>query len=195
MQSIIQSKLIDTTVGGTSAGLAILGNWVYSAQAESAESSDALDDPYNEDITLTGAFLRINYLETVITDTHFFERNRMGRLLTFVARIVQDSSAVDVPIVRGVGVDEPAGLIINATTGHARAVGSGNVYICASVRGEDPDVCEPSTPLTFTNVSCTRLSANAGDTYNFSIFEAESGGVSYTDNIMGGKFVSNPYGI
>jgi cobalamin-dependent methionine synthase I len=31
------------------------------------------------------------------------ERDRMGRMLTFAARILQDSDAVDVPIVRAIG--------------------------------------------------------------------------------------------
>ena len=32
VQKIIQSKLATVSVGGTSAGLAILGNWIYSAE-------------------------------------------------------------------------------------------------------------------------------------------------------------------
>jgi len=38
VQSILQDKLVDTTMGGTSAGLAIMGNYIYPAHVGSAES-------------------------------------------------------------------------------------------------------------------------------------------------------------
>jgi cyanophycinase len=38
VQSILQDKLIDTTMGGTSAGLAIMGNYIYPAHVGSAQS-------------------------------------------------------------------------------------------------------------------------------------------------------------
>jgi cyanophycinase len=47
VQSIIQSKLSQITVGGTSAGLAILGNYVYSGEKGSVVSEDALANPYD----------------------------------------------------------------------------------------------------------------------------------------------------
>jgi cyanophycinase len=42
VQTIIQSKLVNVTVGGTSAGLAVLGNWIYTGEDGSATSEDAL---------------------------------------------------------------------------------------------------------------------------------------------------------
>ena len=42
VQTIIQSKLVNVTVGGTSAGLAILGNWVYTAADGTVYSDEAL---------------------------------------------------------------------------------------------------------------------------------------------------------
>jgi cyanophycinase len=91
VQTIIQSKLANVTVGGTSAGLAVLGNWVYTAEDGSVYSDEALavrechtpiipsplpshhlaQDPYNKYMDIAPAFLRIPFLETVITDTHF----------------------------------------------------------------------------------------------------------------------------
>ncbi len=46
VQKIIQSKLEVVSVGGTSAGLAILGNFIYSAEDCSAESPNAMANPY-----------------------------------------------------------------------------------------------------------------------------------------------------
>lgn len=71
IQSIIQSKLLTVTVGGTSAGCAILGNWVYTGEKGSATSEEALANPYDRYITIVPAFLHIPFLETIVTDTHF----------------------------------------------------------------------------------------------------------------------------
>ena len=42
VQSIIQDKVSFITVGGTSAGLAILGEWIYSAENGTVTSDEAL---------------------------------------------------------------------------------------------------------------------------------------------------------
>ncbi len=91
----------------------------------------------------------------------------MGRMLTFVARIIQNYTMNDIcslPLVRSVGmllvlfshsvfpgVDEPAALLINSTTGHAVAVGEGSVYVCTTYTSNPVSntlTCEPNTPLT-----------------------------------------------
>ena len=71
VQSIIQSKLDVTTVGGTSAGLAVLGNWVYAADTGSIDTEKALANPYDREIHIVSSFLTIPFLSTIITDTHF----------------------------------------------------------------------------------------------------------------------------
>ena len=63
--------MANITIGGTSAGCMVLGNWVYSADKGSIDSEDALANPYDREMTLVNAFLKIPYLETVVTDTHF----------------------------------------------------------------------------------------------------------------------------
>ena len=73
VQSIVQSKLANVTVGGTSAGCAVLGNWVYSGEKGSVISEDALANPYDRSITIEPAFLHIPFLESIVTDTHFGE--------------------------------------------------------------------------------------------------------------------------
>lgn len=80
-------------IGGTSAGMAILGSSYFSANNGTVYSSEALEDPYNTYMTLGhNDFLDIPILENTITDTHFSEREREGRLLTFIARMNEDSS-------------------------------------------------------------------------------------------------------
>lgn len=82
VQSIMQEKSVNITIGGTSAGCAVLGHWVYSAQYGSLTSEQALANPYHKYMTIEPAFLKFPYLETFITDTHFGKFDIKCRLIT-----------------------------------------------------------------------------------------------------------------
>jgi len=194
VQTICQQKVANVTIGGTSAGLAILGNWIYSASVGSIESDKALANPYDKTITIVPAFLKFPYLDSIITDTHFVTRDRMGRMLTFVARALADDSS-SLSTVRGVGVDEHTALLVETGTGDVTAVGVGTAYVCTAAH--DAQVCKSGTPLTFKDVSCTRLSASSQDRYSFKTFKADisNKGIDYSNDIVNGKFTSIPYGI
>ena len=74
-------------LGGTSAGLAMQGEYLYGAMdGGSVISPHALADPLGPDNTIETDFLQLALLKGVITDTHFSERNRLGRLIAFVAQ-------------------------------------------------------------------------------------------------------------
>ncbi|NER03546.1 MAG: type 1 glutamine amidotransferase-like domain-containing protein, partial [Okeania sp. SIO3C4] len=110
-------------VGGTSAGAMIQSNFVFNGCSETVTSETALKDPY-QDITLDrGLFDWQNFRGTVI-DTHFYERDRMGRLMTFVARLLRDGIS-DTAL--GIGIDEDTSLIVDKS-GLAKVVGNGSVY-------------------------------------------------------------------
>ncbi len=99
-------------IGGSSAGLAILGRYSYTAMdGGSMESKIALADPHDAGITIEDDFLHARWLDHVVTDTHFSERHRLGRLIAFVARIDHDQPATRV---FGIGVDEHSALLIDA---------------------------------------------------------------------------------
>jgi len=92
-------------LGGTSAGLAILGEYLYGAMDDgSITSPEAMADPLGPAVTLEGDFLHLALLRGIVTDTHFKERNRQGRLLAFLAK-------ADRPL-WGLGVDESAALAV-----------------------------------------------------------------------------------
>ena len=102
-------------IGGTSAGLAILGGWAYGALDDgSIDSSSALADPLGQAVTLEQQFLQVPWLQHELTDTHFGQRDRQGRLLAFVNKARSLSGE---PVV-GLGVDEDAAL---ALEGNGRA--------------------------------------------------------------------------
>jgi cyanophycinase len=131
-------------VGGTSAGLAIQGDIVYdSCPDQSAASKDVLRDPYSIDVSLSRHFFRWPPMRNTITDTHFKQRDRMGRLLVFLARSLQDQQGSRF---LGVGVSERTSLV---TDGDGRSVvmGEGPVYLILADHA--PAVCTKGKPLTY----------------------------------------------
>jgi len=190
VQSIIQAKLSNVTIVGTSAGCAILGNWVYTGEKGSATSDEALANPFDKYITIVPAFLNIPYLETIITDTHFVTRDRMGRMVTFLSRILNDYGSIAVPMSRAVGIDEHTALLLDITTGDVTAVGVGTAYLCSS--DHQPTICKEDTPLTFSDLSCVRLDPKLSDTASFKSWS--SSGVNYDSNVVNGVITNLPYG-
>jgi cyanophycinase len=100
-------------LGGTSAGLAIMGGYSYGAMdGGSLTSEDALKDPLGPAVTLVDDFLQLPLLPAhqVITDSHFGKRDRLGRLIVFVARLAKEQSTAEI---KGIGVDENTALCID----------------------------------------------------------------------------------
>jgi cyanophycinase-like exopeptidase len=80
-------------IGGTSAGLAILGGNYFSAQYGTLSSAVALSNPYHPRVTVGhDDFLDIPYLNTVITDSHYDDPDRRARHSVMLARIATDYS-------------------------------------------------------------------------------------------------------
>ena len=89
----------------------------------SIKSPEALADPLGPANTIEGDFLHLALLKGVVTDTHFKERDRLGRLFAFVAK-AQVGRAADAPAMIGLGVDESAALAVEPD-------GSGRIYATA----------------------------------------------------------------
>jgi len=193
VQSVIQNKMSNITIGGTSAGCMVLSSWIYSASKGSVDSSEALANPYNKYMTLTTSFLTIPFLDSIILDTHFVTRDRMGRTLTFMARILTDY--VDfLPsdgIVRGVGIDEHTALLMDYSSGDIEIVGVGTAYVC-SADLNSYKLCKSGQALTFEGVSCTRLNALLSDLYSFKSFSGD--GVVYESEVQSGVITTDAYG-
>jgi cyanophycinase len=119
-------------IGGTSAGLAVLGEWAYTAQGDKPDDPNldgktAMEDPFGPRITLNRGFLAIPILRGIITDSHFARRNRMGRLLVFLARLNATSDGAMETSVRGIGIEQRAAVLLEPD-GKARVVGEGCAY-------------------------------------------------------------------
>lgn len=140
-------------IGGTSAGLAVMGQFIYTGENQSVTSPEALANPYNKNVTLGRDFLTLPTMGRVITDSHLDTRDRIGRLVAFLGRIVQDGWS---GTARGLGVDVETALLVE--NGQAQRVGLGSVYFLQTVGL--PQVCAPKTPLTYRNLGVQRLSGN-----------------------------------
>lgn len=165
-------------IGGSSAGLAVLGEFSFSAMIDTIHSTEALADPYGNKVTLSRDFLKIPMLAGTITDTHFVKRDRMGRLLVFLARILQDGWAKRV---RAIAVEQDAAVLVDPD-GHARVIGSGPAYFLEAKT--KPEVCRRKTPLTFQRISVHRV--ESGGTFNLKDWKGQ-GGDDYENSAVNGK--------
>jgi cyanophycinase len=138
-------------IGGTSAGLAVMGELSFSAMHDTVTSPEALANPYDEKVAIERAFLTMPHMAGIITDSHFVPRDRLGRLLVFLGRIVQDGWA---PRARAIAVDQEAAVLVEAD-GSARVVGKAPAYFMETT--QKPDICRPGTPLTLHGVNTFRV--------------------------------------
>jgi len=169
-------------VGGTSAGLAVLGQYIYSALTGSVTSSQALANPFHSYITLDRDFVQIPNMTGVFTDSHFVTRDRLGRLVAFLARVIKNGWAVDV---KGIGIDEQTAILVNPN-GSATRVGTGAAYFMRS--NGQPQVCVTGTPLTYQNLAVYKVSGAA--TFNIATWTG-TGGSAYTVSANTGALSSS----
>lgn len=98
-------------IGGTSAGLAVLGQFYFSAAVDTITSDVALENPFDARVTVGSDFLKAPAVVGVITDTHFMARKRLGRLIAFLARLQADEKPARLV---GLGIDEATALCVEA---------------------------------------------------------------------------------
>jgi beta-aspartyl-peptidase (threonine type) len=98
-------------VGGTSAGLAVLGAYAYGAMdGGSIDSPTALANPLGPAVTMVRDFLHMPFLSHVVTDTHFSARNRLGRSIAFLAKVRTNWD----PTAIGLAIDQDSALCVDA---------------------------------------------------------------------------------
>jgi cyanophycinase-like exopeptidase len=150
LQTLMGNKV---PIGGTSAGLAVLGQFDFAALSGTVTSAQALANPFNKYMSLdptpqtlesttrtssAGGFITPSPLFNTILDAHLDERDRMGRLVTFVSRLIGPyngagcSGGILLPsssaqplmpqpygdlIARGIGVGVEAALLVSGDGG------------------------------------------------------------------------------
>lgn len=169
-------------IGGTSAGLAVMGEFSFSAENDTVYSDEALADPYNRYMTFERDFLDLPDMASVITDSHFSERDRMGRLIGFLARLVEDGWTTTA---FGIGIDEETAVLIDED-GYASLRGKGAAYFLRTPGR--PERCEPDVSLTYQDIAVYRISSSGS--FDMVTWQG-NGGISYRISAEDGQLVSS----
>ncbi len=176
-------------VGGTSAGMAIMSEFLYSAMSNSSlTSAEALADPFHRDLTLDRDFLALPMLGGLITDQHLQERDRMGRTLAFLARLVRDGWT---PQARAIAADRETALHVDPSTGAAEVFTTPDhptPFVYFLTTPGSPELCEPGLPLTYRNVAVYRI--GPGSSFDLSRWLG-TGGIAYTLSVEAGVLTSS----
>jgi cyanophycinase-like exopeptidase len=99
-------------IGGTSAGMAILGEFYFSALNGTVNSTTALNNPFHSTVTIgTSDFIKHPLLKNTITDTHYDNPDRRGRHSVFLARLQN----IGKDTVYGIACDEYTAVCIDST--------------------------------------------------------------------------------
>jgi len=164
-------------VGGTSAGMAVMGEFVYSAEGrESLTSPVALADPFAPDLTLARDFIALPGLENVITDQHLQERDRIGRTVALLSRLQADGWT-DMP--RAIAADRETAVHIDPATRVAEVFATPDhptPYAYFMVPTGPPTACSPGKPLTTAVISVYRL--GPGGSFDLAKWRG-TGGIPY----------------
>ena len=186
-------------IGGTSAGMAILGSSYFSAENGTVYSSEALEDPYNTYMTFGhNDFLEVPLLENTISDTHFSERDREGRLITFMARMNNELGSRSF----GIACDEYTAVCIDSS-GIGAVYGEWPEYEdyaffvqmnCET--GNAPELMQLGAPFTWNfNAAATKVYKVGGTTngenyLDLNDWETGNGGVWLHWSVIDGVFYS-----
>ena len=130
-------------VGGTSAGCAILSGLYYSGEDGSVVSDSALLNPFDKRITLyNNDLLHAPYLQNVLTDQHYLARNREGRHITFMARMINDWGIFP----KGIAPNERTAVCIDEN-GYAKVFGESKAYFIMTDAAKPPETIATNRPL------------------------------------------------
>ena len=142
--------------------------------------------PLSPDITLANNFLHLypSVVGALVTDMHFNTRDRMGRLIAFLANAIHRGW----PAPHGLACNEHTAMLLDVTSGIGTVVGNGPAY--ALSYDTRPTVLEKETPLTWKGISTQRL--HPGDSFDFVNWKVHSSGAdaTYTLNVDDGDLYS-----
>lgn len=175
-------------IGGTSAGMAIMGQFTYSAMTESLTSAAALSDPFHADVWLETDFIKLPAMHNIITDQHLLERDRIGRTVTLMARLLNDKST---STARAIAADRETSVHVDPASGIAeifsvREHETPYVYFLRTTR--EADVCKAGEPLSISGVDVYR--ATPGVKFDLKTWSGE-GGIAYSLDVRNGVLESS----
>jgi cyanophycinase-like exopeptidase len=177
-------------VGGTSAGMAIQSPTAYDACVASVTSADILANPYHRGATFTHGFFDWPFMAGTITEQHLVTRDRMGRLMGFLARQIKDGYGSPQ---LGIAADEQTSVVVDAN-GLARVYGNPGApstayFVLADHAPGSGEKVAAKQPLSYANFTFWKVPA--GGTFDLANRPASLG--SYTISVSNGVLSANPY--
>ncbi|WP_192805262.1 cyanophycinase [Noviherbaspirillum aerium] len=189
-QTLSQAISRNVPVGGTSAGMMVLPRFDFAALRGSVTSAQALADPFNKYMSIESesgaqpAFIVAPGLDAAIVDAHVDERDRMGRLMTFMARLIRQEGAtgcaggvlsgsagasngaraIGLAIQTALLIEGPAGSQTARRVSNAGVPGSGAAYLLQPSMA--PETCLSGKPLTMRGISVRKITDS--QSFNFS---------------------------
>lgn len=125
----------------------------------------------------------------LITDQHLIERDRLGRTLAFMARIVQDGWQAES---RSIAIDRETAVLVDASGGATIVANADHPTPYAYfIRGGAPETCQPKTPLTYRHLAVFR--AQPGSQFDIPSWTGANG-VSYQLDVVNGVISSTQPG-
>jgi cyanophycinase len=147
------SPLVAPAPGSPSKAPGFTAHWMVAVSPRRRR----LANPLGEANTLIDAFLALPHLQNVITDSHFMPRERLGRLIGWVARLRAQTGN---NALIGIGVDEATALAVEAD-GQARVLtgDAGKVWLVQPAHAAS--VLVLGQPLSIEGVRVTGLDSNS----------------------------------
>lgn len=176
----------NVVIGGTSAGMAILGGHYFTAENGTITSNAALANPFDSRVILDSLpFISKPILSDVVTDTHYDNPERKGRHFAFMARILD---ATGIPI-KGIACDEYTAVCIDEQ-GLASVFGGYPTYddnayfiqVTCEPAEARPEILEQGKPLTWNlNQKALRVykvqgRSSGSGTFDLNDWESGAGG-------------------
>ena len=173
-------------LGGLSAGLAVLGQYHFSAQHGSITSETALRDPLHRAVTLGRDFIAAPTLAGVLTDSHFMARQRLGRLIVFLARLQAEEKPARL---LGLGIDEGTALCVEPD-GTAKVFTEKNGHAWLVLPTQPPAPLNAGRPLAIKGVRVTGLGPESA--LNLNTLRVERAASTRTVSVVDGKLLDDP---
>lgn len=200
IDSLINKAIAERNIviGGTSAGMAILGSHYFSAENGTVTSATALNNPYAGTVTPDStSFLDIPVLQNTLTDTHYDNPDRKGRHTVFLARILTDEGIA----AKGIACNEYTAVCI-APDGMAHVYGEYPSYDefayfiqpNCEIAMNEPETCLSGNPLTWNQSGAAlkvyRVPGTMTGTHSFNLntWVDGSGGTWYNWSVENGVF-------
>jgi cyanophycinase len=172
-------------VGGTSAGMALMANSIYDPDGISgAVSSEVVTDFCHNTLNFSSRFINIPMLDRSLTDTHFQERDRMGRATVSLGHHSSDFFSIAASEASSIFITSDGGGVVD---------GSGEIYILKETNQTNRKTLSCNQAVEYENVQ--RVKLVSGDTYN--LFTHSHNGTTIELSINGNNnnfyTPSNPY--